>query len=524
VIFEFNQIKIDTERFHLYRQDKPVSIEPLVFDLLVYLIENRDRVVTREELLDNLWEGKVVTDAALGVRLKDARKAVKDSGAKQEVIKTFHGRGYQFIAELSELAIPIASISIGEDNLKAGVSSLTDKPSIAVLPFSNMSGDPEQEYFCDGIVEDIITELSHFKDLSVIARQSSFSFRGQDIDIVDVGLKLNVHYVLEGSIRKSGNRIRVTAQLIDARTGTHVWASRFDRDLEDIFAVQDEVVRTISATLMDKVHYADHELAKRKSPSNLKAYDCVVLGLNYFYKWTFEDNQRALELFEQAVSIDPDYASAYAWLAETHFRAGMNLWSASFEKSYSLLFDFASKSVDLDDNDSHTHTALGLAYLFRGDHDLARSHLDRALALNPSNTDAMAHLARCEALSGDPKKGVEQLSEALRFNPFANYQWFAGQVHYWAGQYEEAILNLRTLSNPNALVHAFLAASYGQLGNDTEARESASLFISMAQDLVKLSGASLPHSWVEFVAGRYPFKYEKDAEHFKSGLEKAGLS
>jgi adenylate cyclase len=353
---------------------------------------------------------------------------------------------------------------------------------------------------------------------------SSFSFRGQDLDIVEVGKKLNVHYVLEGSMRKSGNRVRVTAQLIDATTGTHVWANRFDRELEDIFAVQDEVVRTISATLMDKVHYADHELAKRKSPSNLKAYDCVVLGLNYFYKWTPESNQRAQELFERAVSIDHEYASAYAWLAETHFRAGLNIWSVSFKKSLSLFFDYASKSVELDDNDSHTHTALGLAYLFRGNHDLARSHLDRALALNPSNTDAMVHFARCEALSGNPKKGVEQLSEALCFNPFANYQWAAGQVRYMAGQYEEAIRDLSTLSSPNALVHAFLGACQGQLGNDTEAREAASLFTSMTEALVKLSGASLPQSWVEFVAVRYPFKYEKDAEHFKSGFEKAGLS
>ena len=524
MIFEFNQFKIDTERYHLYLQDKAISIEPLVFDLLVYLIENRDRVVSRGELLDNLWEGKVVTDAALGARLKDARKVVKDSGSKQEVIKTFHGRGYQFIAELSELTTSKSSNSNGKTGPKAGTFLLPDNPSIAILPFANMSGDPDQEYFCDGIVEDIITELSHFKDLSVISRHSSFAFRGDGIDIVEVEKKLNVHYVLEGSIRKSGNRVRVTAQLIDARTGTHVWANRFDRELEDIFAVQDEIVRTISATLMDKVHHADYELAKRKSPSNLKAYDCVVLGLNYFYKWTPESNQMAQELFEQAVSIDPEYASAYAWLAEAHFRAGLNLWSASFRKSFSLFFDYASKSVDLDDNDSHTHTALGVAYLFRGDHDLAGSHLDRALALNPSNTDAMVHLARCEALSGNPQKGVERLSEALRFNPFANYQWFSGQVLYIAGEYEEAIRNLSTLSSPNALVHAFLAASHGQLGNDREARVSASLFTSMAQNLISLSGGHLPESWIEFVTARYPFKYEKDAEHFISGLKKAGLA
>jgi adenylate cyclase len=490
-------------------------------------------VVLAQRLEQIATPGSVVVQGSV-YETVPTRIPLKFESLGEQSLKGFDQPVRAYAAELrpgSELPSPETETFEKTDDKTTSAASdhhspvdANEKPSIAVLPFANMSGDPEQAYFCDGIVEDIITELSHFKDLSVIARQSSFSFRGQDLDIVEVGKKLNVHYVLEGSIRKSGNRVRITAQLIDAWTGAHVWANRFDRELEDIFSVQDEVVRTISATLMDKVHHADYELAKRKSPSNLKAYDCVVLGLNYFYKWTPESNQRAQELFEQAVSIDPEYASAYAWLAETHFRAGLNFWSASFKKSFSLFFDYASKSVVLDDNDSHTHTALGLAYLFRGDHDLARSHLDRALALNPSNTDAMVHLGRCEALSGNPQKGVEQLFEAQRFNPFANYQWFAGQVHYIAGEYAEAIQNLNTLSSPNALVHAFLAASHGQLGNNTEARESASLFTSMAQALVKLSGASLPQSWVEFVAARYPFKYEKDAEHFKSGFEKAGLS
>jgi TolB-like protein len=524
LVYQFSDFTLDTSRYQLNRSGESVAIEPLVFDLLVYLVEQRDRVVTREELLENLWKGKVVTDAALGARLKNARKAVQDNGSKQEVIKTVHGRGYQFIAELSNSETVKSQIPGTETSTKDETSSLPDKPSIAVIPFANMSGDPEQEYFCDGIVEDIITELSHFKDLSVISRHSSFAFRGEGIDIVEVGRRLNVHYVLEGSIRKSGNRVRVTAQLIDARTGTHVWANRFDRELEDIFSVQDEVVRIIAASLMGKVHDADHELAKRKSPSSLKAYDCLVLGLNYFYKWTPENNQRAQDLFKQALSIDPDYASAYAWLAESHFRAGLNLWSASYAKSFALLFDFAAKSVALDENDSHNQTALGLAYLFRGEHDLSRSHLGRALALNPSDTYAMVHAARCEALAGNPEKGVQQIAEALRFNPLANYQWFAGQVHYIAGQYEDAIQVLNTLSSPNALVHAFIAASPGQLGNASAARESASLFTSMAQDLANLSGAHLPESWAELVVARYPFKYKNDAEHLKSGLRKAGLT
>lgn len=401
---------------------------------------------------------------------------------------------------------------------------LPEKPTIAVLPFTNMSGDPAQEYFSDGITEDIITELSHFKGLSVVARNSSFTFRNQSVDITDVGKKLNVRYVLEGSIRKSGRRVRVTAQLIDTDTGAHVWADRYDRDLEDIFAVQDEVVRIISATLVGKVELADHELAKRKPPSSLKAYDCVVLGLYHFYKWTPEDNLKARELFEQAIEIDPEYASAYAWLSEAHFREGLNAWSASHEESFLQFHDYAAQAVALDDNDSRTQTSLGVAYLFRGEHDLARSHLERALALNPSDTRALVHLARCEALAGTTSRGVDRLAEALRFNPLANYQWYAGQIHYIARQYEEAIQVLKGLSNPNALVHAFLAASYGQLGRTDMAHQAASDFISKATTLVNHSGAPFPTSWIEFVTARYPFKLAEDEEHLRIGLAKAGLS
>ncbi len=265
----------------------------------------------------------------------------------------------------------VAGPAAGSSGREGG--GVFDKPTIAVLPFTNLSGDPEQQYFCDGIVEDIITELSHFKGLSVIARNSSFALGGQGIDIVEAGRRLNARYVLEGSIRRAGERVRITAQLIDVPDGTHVWADRYDRGSEDIFAVQDEVVHVIATTLIGQVQQADQASARRKSASSLQAYDCVVLGLDHFYKWTQEDNRRARELFEQAVEIDPEYAAAYAWLAEAHFRDGLNAWSASHEDSFARLFEFAERAVALDANDSHTHKALGVAYLFRGEHDRARN-------------------------------------------------------------------------------------------------------------------------------------------------------
>lgn len=411
----------------------------------------------------------------------------------------------------------------GDATSISGVTPVSEKSSIAVLAFENMSGDPEQDYFSDGITEDIITELSRFRDISVIARNSSFAFRDQSIDIVEIGKKLNVKYVLEGSIRKSGQRVRVTAQLIDATSGAHVWADRYDRDLEDVFAVQDEVVRVIATTLIGKLRHADHEHAKRKIPSSLAAYDCVVLGLDHFYKWTPHDNKKALELFKQAISIDPEYACAHAWLAQAYFREGLNMWSDSHEESFSLLYEQADKAVALDENDSLAHTALGIANLFRSEHDLARSNFERALSLNPSNTDAMVHYARWEALTGNPDKGLERLKEALEYNPLANYQWFVGQIEYIAERYDEAIQALKSLSSPNALVHAFLAASFGQLENVPEAKKEVESFLGKAKALLNDLGAKEPKSWAEFVIARYPFKHEDDAKRLRAGLEKAGI-
>jgi tetratricopeptide (TPR) repeat protein len=276
--------------------------------------------------------------------------------------------------------------------------------------------------------------------------------------------------------------------------------------------------------LIGKLRHADHELAKRKVPSSLAAYDCVVLGLDHFYKWTPDENKKALELFKQAISIDPEYACAYAWLAQAYFREGLNMWSASYEHSFSLLYDNAVKAVTLDNNDSLTHTALGIAHLFRSEHDLAHSHFERALTLNPSNTDAMVHFARCEALTGNPDKGIEKLTEALQYNPLANYQWFVGQIDFIAERYGDALEALNSLSTPNALVYAFIAASQGQQGNIPEAEKAASQFITKATELLNTVGTPMPDSWIDFVIARYPFQREDDAERLKAGLANAGIS
>jgi adenylate cyclase len=406
---------------------------------------------------------------------------------------------------------------------KLHVSIEAGKPSIAVLPFKNMSGDAEQEYFSDGISEDIITELSRFHDLFVIARHSSFSFKNQALDIADIGQKLGVQYLVEGSIRKSAGRVRITAQLIEVATGSHIWADRYDRELEDIFAVQDEVVRTITATLVGKVGLAHRDRAQSKLPSSMDAYDWFVQGRELYSTTTLEDNSKAIVMFKKAVALDPGFAAAYALLAQTHLRDWITFWEEIPEQSYQRVWGNARKSVELDDADSVTQASIGYAYLFKGDHDQANVHLTRALELNPGDTDALIFMSRLEMLSGKPKLAIERIAEANQYNPFGKYNWSLGTAYYAMRRYDEAKLKLQAIHSPAATMLVWLAAVYAQLGEIEKARDLATKFVANAEEKLNLLDAPLPTSWLGFVVERWPFKLQEDMDHLLEGLRKAGV-
>lgn len=401
--------------------------------------------------------------------------------------------------------------------------TLPDKPSIAVLPFTNISGDPEQEFFSDGTTEDIITELSRFRELFVIARNSTFALKGQSVDIVEVAKKLGVQYVLEGSVRKVGKRVRITAQLVDAIAANHLWADRYDRNLEEIFEIQDEVVRTIVATLAGRLEQAVRECATRKSTSNLKAYEYLVRGRKHYYEWTPKDNRIAREMFEKAIALDPEYAAAYAGLAKSHYMDWVSGWCRDPGTSLGFFFENAERSVALDATDSRTHTVLGSARLFRREYDLARFHFDRALALNASDTRALVNMARYEVNVGNPEQAVERVNQACRLNPFGNFNWYLGQAYYAGRRYEESIHALKSLRNPVAFVRSWLVAGLGQAGKEDEARRAAEDFVTTAETELAGIGVPTPQSWLEFIAVRCPFKHHADLEHLLDGLRKAGL-
>jgi len=397
------------------------------------------------------------------------------------------------------------------------------KPALAVLPFADLSDESEQAQFCDGVTEDIITELSRFRDLSVTDRGSSFAFKGDRIALVQVRQTLRVDYVIRGSARRYGQRVRIAVQLVDAETGSQIWGERYDRDIEDIFAVQDDLVRTIAAPLVGWLERRGRERARRKPTTSLKAYDCVIEGRARFLRMLPAENRRARAFFEQALGLDADYAAARAWLAETHLGDWAGGWTRAPRQSLSRGRVLASKAVDLDDTDSRTHTALARASCWYREFERARHHLDRALALNPSDTWALASSARCFILDGRPDKGLQQIEEAVRLNPLGRYGYQLGIAYYTMGRYGEAVGVLKPVKDPIDLVHAWLAASLARVGRSEEATRAAAAFRSASDRRNREIGVKLPKRTATFLAERYPFRRNEDLAHFLGGLELAGI-
>ena len=312
----FEEYAFDTDRRELHRGADVVAVTPQVFDLLDYLIRNRERVVSKDDLINAIWNGRSVSDAALTTRLNAARTAIGDSGEEQRLIKTLPRKGFRFVGPVREAQGP-AGAATADNPIEPPRPALTlpDKPSIAILPFTNLSSDPEQDYFADGMVEDIITALSRFKALFVIARNSSFTYKGRAVDVKQVGRELGVRYVLEGSVRKAANRVRITGQLVDTATGAHLWADRFDGGLGDIFDLQDQVTESVVGAIAPAVEKAEIERAKRKPTESLDAYALYLRGLASYYQFgSRQANDEALRLFNSAIELDPDFASAYALL------------------------------------------------------------------------------------------------------------------------------------------------------------------------------------------------------------------
>ncbi|UVK51318.1 tetratricopeptide repeat protein [Mesorhizobium sp. AR02] len=431
--------------------------------------------------------------------------------------------------QLKNIAEPIRvySLQVGSVGTKPAATSETatsrpaaaapPKLSIAVLPFANMSGDAEQDYFADGISEDIITALSKLSQLFVIARNSSFTFKGQNVHVQEVGTKLGVRHVLEGSVRKSGNRVRITAQLIDATTGGHLWAERFDRDLTDIFAVQDDVTQQIVGALALNLTDGARLRLAPEHPRNTEAYDCFLRGRELWHRLTKDTNVAARELLQRATELDPNFASAYAFLALTHGIDYLNRWGASPPESMAQAEEAATRAVTLDDNDPWAHWALAIAKLYTRRHDEAIEEVERALVLNPNFAEA--HVCRGETLyySGRPEEALESFARGKTLNPYFPdvLLHFQALALFQLGRYDEAVdLLLQRLAR-NAITdvsRALLAASYGHLGRLEEARTAW-------QEVLRVN----PDYSLEYRRKVLPYKNPADFELMVDGLRKAAI-
>jgi adenylate cyclase len=394
------------------------------------------------------------------------------------------------------------------------VIPLTDRASIAVLPFKNLSGDPEQEYFSDGITNDIITDLSKFRELLVIASNTLFTYKGKAVKVKDVGQELGVRYVLEGSVQKLSNKLRINSQLIDAATESHLWAERFDRDLNDIFAVQNEIVQTIVATLAIKVDVAERARAMRKDTDNLEAYDYVLRGKEFILRGTRSANIKAKEMFKKAIEQDSRYAAAYAGLGWSYYFGAINGWTEFPQQAIEKALGFGQKALSMGEPDAFTHALIGSGYLRLGKYDLAIGELQRAIELNPN--DALSHLILGTVMlyTGRTEEAIQLKQTGLRFDPYSGYHiWHLGLAYYLKGKYEDAI---RTLEqglgrNPNnAWIHIGLAAAYAQLSRSEEAKRSAEMAMKL-------------HPFFEVKSSFTLFRKPADRKKILEGLRKAGL-
>jgi adenylate cyclase len=401
--------------------------------------------------------------------------------------------------------------------LKPAQLELPDKPSIAVLPFTNMSGDPEQEYFSDGIVEDIITDLSKIAGLFVIARNSSFAYKGKSFDVRDVCRELGVRYALEGGVRKAANRVRINAQLIDGESGGHVWAERYDRDLHDIFAVQDEVTRDIVAALALKLTPGERERAFRPPTENLQAYDYFLLGREQAFLDTAEASAQARVMLEKAIELDPQFSLAFSHLSRNHLVAYTNRWGDNPDQSLKLAMELGQRAVELDETNPHAYFAVGVAALWMKQHDRATAALQKSLAIDPNFAVGYAGLALISVYSGKPREAIASLQISMRLDPhYRNiYLHFLALAHFQLGEYEQAVVMLkrRLVRKPDSdISRVLLAAIHGHMGNVEESRAEWA-------EVLRIT----PNYSLEHRRETLPYKNPADFEHVLDGLRKAGL-
>lgn len=523
-VVRFGHFRLFVGRRELLLHDAPVRIGSRTLDVLVALVERQGELVSKDDLLAEVWPDRVVEENNLQAQISALRKVLAGDAQIARDLQTVPGRGYRFVARVDreEAARDAATAAAIPRMVSNPRLPLPDKPSIAVVPFTNLSSDPEQDYSCDGMTDDIVTELARFSEMFVIASNSSFKFKGSSFDVQHVGRELGVHYVLKGSIRKHGDRVRITAQLINAITGAHLWAEHYDRKMSDVFTVQDEVARTIASILVAHVGKAEVERTRAKPPPTWQAYDYYLQGRDAF-AW-FLASYRAVDLYgarqllQSALAIDQNYARAHAVLSNIYLCA----WLHSLDGDYlstSVLeraHHIARKAVQLDPNLPVAHEHLGLVLTFMGRHGDLIAAFERATALNPNFANWRFGFAL--VCAGEAARAIKVMREITRLDPFypAAAAGFFGFAYHMLKRYADALPWLRECTSraPDFRGgHAWLAANYARLGKPDEARREIA-------EVLRLD----PTFTIDGKLRRTtPFQLPDDAEHYFDGLRKAGL-
>ncbi|HEX2113136.1 MAG TPA: tetratricopeptide repeat protein [Alphaproteobacteria bacterium] len=513
----FEDCVLDTDRRELRRETRLVAVEPQVFDLLVYLVQNRERVVSKDDLLAFVWHGRIVSESALGTRINAARAAIGDSGEAQRLIRTLPRRGLRFVAAVQE-ENPGPQAPAGVPNRSRPALALPDRPSIAVLPFTNMCGDPDQEHFADGISEDLITSLSRIRWLFVIARNSTFVYKHQPVDVKQVARELGVRYVLEGSVRRAGKRLRISAQLIDAMTGGHHWAERYDRELGDIFAVQDEITRSVAGAIEPCMLAAEGLRALSRSADDLGAWDLVARAQSHFWRLTPLDHEAAVSVLKHAVEAYPDYAPARSLLG---FRLVFAAHMGWVEREQGLLagHQHATRAIALDDRDSWGHIALGYWAMMERRTEESVAAFRRAVSLNPNSAAANAHLSHIFAFAGRDREAIEHGEEAIRLSPLdPEMALFLGAMavaHYTVGQFVEAARYTAEALRLRPGFHGAQRLRCASLAKAGQIDEARSLLATVRREQPQLS--------IDWIRASVPYQSPHLMEHFLEGMRTAGL-
>jgi len=529
VRYWFENFVLDSDRREFLRGAEAIMIGPQVFDLLLHLVQNREHVVTKDNLIDVVWGGRIVSESTLTSHINAVRKAIGDTGEEQRLVRTLARKGYRFVGDVREIPAsvretpaPTREIPGGTDAAKADETGLAlpDRPSIAVLPFVNLSGDPEQDYFVDGVVDDIISALSRMRWLFVIARNSSFTYKGRAVDVKQAGRELGVRYILEGSLRKAAGRVRITGQLVDATTGTNLWSERFDGKIDNIFDLQDQMTANVVGAIAPQLERAEIERAKHKPTESLDAYDYYLRGMWKFRQVSRSAIDEALPMFYEAIKRDPEFASAYAMAAWCYSLRKLNRWATDPEREIAEGTRLVRRAVELGQNDavalaSSVHALAHLA----GDLDSGIASADRALALDPNLAAGWFVGGFVRIWRGQPEDAVERLARAMRLNPLSpdmhRMEVGTAIAHLLAGRTEDALSWAEKASRDKAdraFPIGILAAIYACAGRGDEARLAMQQLRQVDPEL-RLSHL---HEWL-------PFRRPQDLGTFADAFREAGL-